>query len=394
MLLRKTITLSLILLVTLSAEGQRKRKRLPAKTLLENIQEPQEDPRITNMREMSQQVIFIDSIVVDKEHILPQLQLSSEAGSLINGTERNGLPGNDYAFVNEMGNKIYFSQSDIMGRQRLYTSDKLGNTWDNATPLQGIGEQFGETAYPFMLSDGITLYFSANGEESIGGYDIFLTRYDSHNGKFLKPENIGMPFNSEANDYLYAIDEFNRIGYFVSDRRQPEGQVCIYIFIPPTARKTYDAERYTKEQRDNFATISRIADTWAGYESERMAALERLGNATIKPMVQDTHSNQQTEINPQIIINDQLSYTKLKDFQSDQAASLYRQLLNDRQQLSTLEAHLDKIRDHYTKAKSSERQSLGKEVFQAEENVLRATSHIRNLEKEIRNIENTYIQSK
>ena len=39
---------------------------------------------------------------------------------------------------------------------------------------------------------------------------------------YLAPENVGMPFNSPYNDYMYVIDEFNNLGWFASDRYQPE----------------------------------------------------------------------------------------------------------------------------------------------------------------------------
>ena len=94
--------------------------------------------------------------------------------------------------------------------------------------------------YPFMLSDGITLYYAAVGVESFGGYDIFVTRYDMDEKKFLYPENLGMPFNSPANDYMLAIDEFNQLRWFFSDRNQTENKVCIYIFIKNDIRKEYE----------------------------------------------------------------------------------------------------------------------------------------------------------
>jgi len=219
--IRKIALLSLILLLPLTIEAQKKRKRVVKKPVIE---EPQEDPRITNMREMTQQILFIDSIVVDKDDILPHLRISPDAGSLTRTSNLLGKQVQGYAFVNEMGNRRYFSLPDDSLRQQLYYSDLLGSDWSNAQPVRGISDHINETDYPFMLTDGITLYFAGKGDESIGGYDIFFTRYDSHNGSFLQPENIGMPFNSEANDYLYAIDEYNKIGFFVSDRRQPEGK--------------------------------------------------------------------------------------------------------------------------------------------------------------------------
>ena len=36
----------------------------------------------------------------------------------------------------------------------------------------------------------------------MGGYDIFVTRYNSDTDNYLNPENVGMPFNSPFNDYM------------------------------------------------------------------------------------------------------------------------------------------------------------------------------------------------
>ena len=95
------------------------------------------------------------------------------------------------------------------------------------------------------MSDGITLYYASDGEGSLGGYDIFVTRYDSENGNYLRPDNIGMPFNSPANDYMYAIDEFNNIGWFASDRYQlitKSVSMCLYR----TLQKKYTITKYRR----------------------------------------------------------------------------------------------------------------------------------------------------
>ena len=81
----------------------------------------------------------------------------------------------------------------------------------NASSLNGLTERNGQQDYPFMLSDGTTLYFAENGEESLGGYDLFVTRYSSSSHEYLKPENLGMPFNSPYNDYMLVIDEPNNL---------------------------------------------------------------------------------------------------------------------------------------------------------------------------------------
>ena len=385
MTIRKIAILSLALLLPFSLNAQKKKKRPVKKPVVEIVEEPQEDPRITNMREMTQQIVFIDSIVTDKDRFLSQYRLSSETGTLTTTGQFFGKSLSGHAFLNEMGNKVYFSRTDGSGFHRLYTSDKLGTVWGEGTPLKGLSEGITDADYPFMMNDGITFYFAAQGEESIGGYDIFFTRYDSRSGSFLKPENIGMPFNSEANDYMYAADEESGIGYFVSDRRQPEGKVCVYIFILPETRRSYDPSKYTEQQIRNFADIVRIADTWGnGYE--RRAALDRLkaiGTTDAHPATENT-----TATNTTIVINDRLTYTSVKDFRSPTAANIYRELLKARERQATIEADLQKTRDRYARADEDGRRLLREVILHNEEQALLLRDTIHALEKQIRNEEN------
>lgn len=376
---RKIAILSLVTLLPLTIEAQKKKKRVVKKPVIE---EPQEDPRITNMREMTQEILIIDSIVTDKDEILPHLRISPDAGSLMKTSDFLGSLSDGYAFVNEMGNKGYFSLPDDSLRQRLYTSDLLGDEWSLPQPLKGLSEGITEASYPFMLTDGITFYFAAKGEESIGGYDIFFTRYDSHSDSFLQPENIGMPFNSEANDYLYAIDEYNRIGYFVSDRRQPEGKVCIYIFVPSDTRKTYDTAIFTEQQLCDLADITRIADTW-GNGTERKTALDRLKAIG----TQRTGLSQIPNPDMLLVINDVLTYSSAKDFRSKEAAAIYQQLVKVRQQLAELCEQQEKTRNYYQSANKTDKASLRRKILQAEAEELLLNERIRSLEKQARNAE-------
>ena len=369
--LRKITILLLAMLLSLPMAAQ-KRKRVVKPKPAPVAEEPQEDPRITNMREMTQQIVIVDSIVVNKDQFLASIRLSSECGQLMNtGTFfRNKQPGTLY--INEMGNKVYFSQPDGH-QQQLYTADKLGNEWSKPQPLQGLSDGIDEASYPFMLTDGLTFYFAGKREESIGGYDIFLTRYDSRSGSFLKPENIGMPFNSEANDYMYAIDEANRIGYFASDRRQPEGKVCIYIFVPQETRKTYDNSKFTEEQIRNFADIASIADTW-GDGAERKAALDRIKTRYAAKNV------------PGQLVSTGDAASAV-EFKSKEAKTLYQKLLKEQNSLDIVNSRLDQLRQKYHKASASERSKMKSEILQLEDEALKLYASIKQLDKATRNAE-------
>ena len=385
MTVRQFAILSLALLLPLSLSAQKKKKRPVKKPVVVVVEEPQEDPRITNMREMTQQIVIIDSIVADKSQFLSHYVLSSETGKVMTASQISGIEADGYVYLNEMGNKAYFGKADQNGVRQIYTSDKLGDRWGEPILMNGLSEGIDEADYPFMMNDGITFYFAAQGEESIGGYDIFFTRYDSRSGSFLKPENIGMPFNSEANDYMYAADEQSGIGYFVSDRRQPKDTVCVYIFILPETRRSYDPTKFTEQQIHDFADITCIADTW-GNGSERRAALERL-KAVFTNASRPT-TDKATEANTAIVINDRLTYTSAKDFRSPTAANHYRELLKARERLSNLEAELQKTRDRYAQADENGRKLLSEIILHNEEQSLILRNNIHTLEKQIRNEEN------
>ena len=387
MKIRNIAIIALALLAPVSMQAQKK-KAVVKKAPVVVVEEPQEDPRITEMREATQQIIFIDSVVVAKDDILSIIRLNPESGKLDTFDQffRSEGHTDSYVYLNEMGNKCYFSDENANGQMQLYTLDKLGEEWSEPLALKGINEGISEANYPFMMTDGTTFYFAAKGKESIGGYDIFVTRSDSENGHFLRPENIGMPFNSEANDYLYVIDELSNIGYFVTDRRQPAGKVCVYIFIPPTSRHIYNSDAYSDEQLRGFADISRIANTW-GKGTERKQALERL------KAISKTNPTQQMKSAVNFIVNDRVTYTDISQFQAPDSPDLYRELQSTKKQLKDIEQLLEKSRNFYAKAKPEDKRVLRTEILDAERQFVRLTTDVKTLEKRIRQSENNIINN-
>lgn len=255
------IALTALLMFSASIHAQRRNRQAQR----QNVETPAEDPRITQMLTSVQQVVFIDSLVVSANDFMSYIPLSPHIGRL---TQNGGLG----TFTNEMGDHRLVTSAD----STILSTDFIANRWTDETPLAGIGTP--PAINPFLMPDGITLYFAQKGPASIGGYDIFVTRYNIEDGSFLRPDNIGMPFASEANDLFYAIDEFNQLGYFVTDRRQPRGKVCIYTFIPQNTRRNYRSEAYSDSQIRSLAAINSIADTWNDQQT-RLDAIARLRNA-------------------------------------------------------------------------------------------------------------------
>lgn len=338
------ICVALALLMMVSATQAQRRRRAMKKV---KVEVPVEDPRITQMLASVQEVVFIDSLVTDRDNFMSHIPLSPNSGKL---TQNKGLG----TFTNEMGDHRLTTltlASDTA--TAIMSCDFIANRWTTPQPVKGL--ESAPTANPFLMPDGITLYFAQKGEKSIGGYDIFVTRYDRDKRGFLRPENIGMPFASEANDYFYAIDEFNQLGYFVTDRRQPRGKVCIYTFIPSETRRVYQSEAYGEEELRRLASINRIADTWKGKQQMRNEALARLESSRMKQVqAMRLGGNAQT---PEI---DTL-----------------------RHQAEVMEKVLELTRKYYATATDSERLKLRDEILNSERQLEMLLTEIRNKEKQI-----------
>ena len=370
------ITLAVALLLTvIPSFAQRGKKKVVAKQ--PKIEKPVEDPKITAMRASTQKVMFIDSVVINKKSFLDAYVLNPDAGSILPYNQFFRANDQPYAtvYVNQLGNKCFYSRSG-----HLYTRDMLGKQWGDPSELEGLGH-FSHGNYPFMLADGTTFYFAAISEEGLGGLDIYVSRYDSETGQFLRAENLGMPFNSEANDYMFAIDELDSIGYFATDRRQPEGYVCIYAFIPNQTRRTFDPDVYDDGTIRSRAEIRRIADTWED------TAVRKRALARLKSIAVPTTPKQEQAKDFMFVINDQITYTALADFKDPDNRDRMYELLTMKKKYTQLQTDLQKARNYYAKAPVEERTSLKKELTDGEQQFYKLEQNIHILEKAIRNAE-------
>lgn len=82
--------------------------------------------------------------------------------------------------------------------------------------VKGINTKFDELS-PFYDNLDEVLYFSSNGHPSLGGFDIFKSAEDEELG-WAKPENVGKPINSPADDLFYRREFGKTSGFLVSNR--------------------------------------------------------------------------------------------------------------------------------------------------------------------------------
>lgn len=384
MLKTKIISLSLLLLSTCIATQAQTRKKTKGKAVKTEMTEEQE--RVEALRERmlpsTAQVMFIDSIVTDKAGFISKIPLNSESGQIGAVGEMAdtaaSMPGGTY--VNEFGNKRFYAKADTSGHYRLYTADKLGGKWMGERLIDEFGDEFEDINFPYMMADGVTLYFAAKGKEGLGGYDIYMTRYDRETGRFYEPENAGLPYNSTGNDYYCVIDEFDNIGWLVTDRRQPNGKVCIYTFVPAETRTAYDIEAVGESKVESLADIRSISDTWTD-DAKLQAARTSLKAMTARKS--DAGRNQMA-----FVVNDRTVYTSAADFKSPTNRQRFTKLCNMKDNAAELAESLDDMRLEYAKGSSASKRQLGASILKAERQFETLEANIKKLEKEIRNTEN------
>ena len=381
MQIKHIFALALAFMMAGTANAQKKQKAKPKKPIVEVKQEiTPADLLYENMTSSIQRIMFIDSIVVDKDSFLEAIPLPSNCGKLMTTANFLEAEKTGTTFINEFGNKAYYSYVNNEGDSRLMTKDRLQNQWSEETVVEGI-EQHLSPNYPFMMPDGTTLYFAQKGEEALGGYDIFVTRYNPEEGRFFNPENIGLPFNSKANDYMYVEDELDELGWFVTDRNQPEGKVCVYTFVPSRKRVNYDTDEMDDQEIKTIASIRSIQDTWIN-QDELQAAQSRLQRLRERNQNAIEGNSQDA-----FVVNDDITYTSAKQFRSDTARKMYEELLKIKKQQKQAQQQLDDLRVQYHQADTSKRHQMHKTVLAAEENVAQLNFQIKQLEKYVRNAE-------
>ena len=135
-----------------------------------------------------------------------------------------------HASLSPDGKTLYFTSNRPGGYGGLdIWKTELGeNGWlepENLGPT--INTKYNEEA-PFILPDGVTLYFSSQGHDNMGGYDIFFTNL-TEDGFWNSPTNMGYPINSPDNDVFYYPSPDEKYAFFSSADIKGYGDQDLYL---------------------------------------------------------------------------------------------------------------------------------------------------------------------
>ena len=132
-------------------------------------------------------------------------------------------------YVPEGAREIYFSAPDATGAMNIYYTEDRDTVWSLPVLLnEGLVSSSDEIC-PMLSGDGKTLYFASSGLYGVGGYDIYMSSWDDSKGEWGTPVNMGFPYSSPYNDFLYAETPDGRYTLFASDRDCPPDSVDVYV---------------------------------------------------------------------------------------------------------------------------------------------------------------------
>ena len=133
--------------------------------------------------------------------------------------------------VSPDGKKLYFSSNlpGSIGGYDLYVSDILSDG-TIGTP-KNLGDTINtalDDKYPFLSEDGTQLYFSSQGHNSIGGFDIFVSQIKD--GSYQTPIHLEENINTPYDEVAFILINNNGQGYFSSNKPGGKGSFDIYSF--------------------------------------------------------------------------------------------------------------------------------------------------------------------
>ncbi len=150
-------------------------------------------------------------------------------------SDKINLTSNEtHACYTNDGLKIYFitdgGYGGEGGRDIFFSGlmDPKINQWGKSVTISHeLNTKYNEGSV-YIHPDGKTMYFSSEGHNSMGGYDIFMS-VQGPDGRWSNPVNMGYPINTPYDELYFTISASGKTAYVSSNREEnSKGELDIY----------------------------------------------------------------------------------------------------------------------------------------------------------------------
>ena len=125
--------------------------------------------------------------------------------------------------------RIIYSAEDAAGIRNLFVTELQDTLWTYPSMLNESLISLSDEIYPMLSPDGKSLYFSSDGLYGVGGYDLYVSRWDEEMKDWSEPVNMGFPYSSPYDDFLYVSDDEEGHVFFASNRDCSADSVWVYV---------------------------------------------------------------------------------------------------------------------------------------------------------------------
>lgn len=313
------------------------------------------------------------------DNLLSLYHPSKDVGSLMPNSSffDTGVTPNELLFRTERGDQVYYSSASVTGTQDLYKMEKLIDGWSNPQAINELNSDKNNRT-PFLMVDGLTLYFASDREGGMGGLDIYKASYDAEKRQFSEPINLGVPFNSPFDDYLFVADEFKGSAWFASNRNTQTDSIEVFqILWDGSVIRNF---AYDKEEIRAAARLTPSPDLASHPANDSHA------------FTSDKRIAHKAELF-RFVINDTLTYTDWDHFRNQQAREEYEKGFELFLKKDSLNSQMAELRKTFASTSSEEkRNQTVNNILKMENEVYGIDNKIENHQLRARMLETTYLK--
>ena len=144
----------------------------------------------------------------------------------------DSLGGDDLSraiYIPDGTRDIYYSAEDEEGIRNIYATHLADSLWSAPALINEQMTSSSDEIYPMLSPDGQSLYFASKGLYGMGGYDLYVSNWNSETNDWEMPVNMGFPYSSPYDDFLFVNTDDGKYSIFASNRECSRDSVTIYV---------------------------------------------------------------------------------------------------------------------------------------------------------------------
>lgn len=145
-------------------------------------------------------------------------------------------------YAPEQSSVLYYSAEDNESIRNIYMTELKDTLWTVPSLLNEQMTSDADEIYPILSPDGKEMYFASKGLYGAGGYDLYVSEWDEDLKDWSIPLNMGFPYSSPADDFLFMNTDDGNYSIFASNRDCSSDSVWVYVleFDNMPVRKAVD----------------------------------------------------------------------------------------------------------------------------------------------------------